>query len=32
MGRPSRIRAEAANDHVRVSGHVVVVVDGTVKL
>jgi len=32
MGRPSHLRAEAVNDHIRVSGDVVVVVDGTVKL
>jgi trans-2,3-dihydro-3-hydroxyanthranilate isomerase len=32
MGRPSRLRAEAVNDHIRVSGEVVVLIDGTLKL
>jgi trans-2,3-dihydro-3-hydroxyanthranilate isomerase len=32
MGRPSRLRAEAVNDHIRVSGNVVVVIDGILKL
>jgi trans-2,3-dihydro-3-hydroxyanthranilate isomerase len=32
MGRPSRLRAEVVNDHIRVSGDVVVVIDGTLKL
>ena len=32
MGRPSRLRAEAVNDRVRVSGDVVVVIDGTLIL
>jgi trans-2,3-dihydro-3-hydroxyanthranilate isomerase len=32
MGRPSRIQAEAADDHIRVSGDVVVLVDGTIRL
>jgi trans-2,3-dihydro-3-hydroxyanthranilate isomerase len=32
MGRPSRLRAEISGDRVRVSGSVVVVVDGTLRL
>jgi trans-2,3-dihydro-3-hydroxyanthranilate isomerase len=32
MGRPSRLRAEAVNDHIRVSGNVVVVIEGTLRL
>jgi trans-2,3-dihydro-3-hydroxyanthranilate isomerase len=32
MGRPSRLRAETVEDRVRVSGDVIVVIDGTVTL
>jgi trans-2,3-dihydro-3-hydroxyanthranilate isomerase len=32
MGRPSRLRAESVEDRVRVSGDVVILIDGTVRL
>ena len=32
MGRPSHLKAETANDRIRVTGDVVVLIDGTVKL